>query len=159
MKKNKKSLTGLVEVWYDGCCEPVNPGGNAAFGALIKVDGQTIWDRSGFIGSGPGMSNNVAEYSGMIGVLEKLIELGMKKERILVRGDNMITIMQMAGKWRARRGLYIPYFQKCEALVRQFPRIDFEWIPREQNGEADELSKRVLIERKVEFRIQPEVVA
>ncbi len=102
------------------------------------------------------MSNNVAEYSGMIGVLEKLLELGYRDASILVRGDNRMTIMQMAGKWGARKGLYLPYFEKCKKLIGQFPHIDFQWIPREQNGEADELSKRILIERKVTFRIQPE---
>lgn len=151
--KNKKQK---IEVWYDGCCEPVNPGGNAAFGALIKIDGATVWTASRFIGAGQGMSNNVAEYSGMIGVLERLIELGLHKENVHVRGDNMMTIQQMAGRWRAKKGLYIPYFLKCKAIVAQFRRITFEWIPRESNAEADELSKQILIDRKVKFRIQPE---
>lgn len=145
-----------VEVWYDGAVEPVNPGGHGSFGALIKVNGEKIWEASIYIGHGPTISNNVAEYSGMIGVLEKLIELGLRERGILVRGDNMMTIMQMAGLWRAKRGLYIPYYLKCKDLVSRFPHIHFEWIPREQNGEADELSKQVLIDRHVKFRIQPE---
>lgn len=154
MEKQKNKT--LIEVWYDGACEPKNPGGNAAFGALIKKDGTIIWETSVFIGVGAGMSNNVAEYSGMIGVLEKLIELGLQNEPVHMRGDNMMTIQQMAGRWRAKRGLYIPYYQRCKGLVKKFKRISFEWIPREKNGEADELSKRVLIERKVNFRIQPQ---
>lgn len=145
-----------IEVWYDGCCEPKNPGGNAAFGALIKIDGITVWTASQFIGSGQGMSNNVAEYSGMIGVLEELLIRGLQKEKILVRGDNMMTIEQMAGNWRARGGLYIPYYLKCKELVKKFKRIKFQWIPREENPEADELSKQILVNRGVQFRIQPE---
>lgn len=141
-----------IEVWYDGACEPVNPGGHASFGALIKKNGETIWETSIYVGVGPGMSNNVAEYSGMIGVLEKLLEMGIEKELIHVRGDNMMTIQQMAGRWRAKGGLYIPYYEKCKALVRQFSRISFEWIPREQNTEADELSKQILEQKGIRKR-------
>jgi ribonuclease HI len=146
----------MIEVWYDGCCEPVNPGGNAGFGALIKLDGVTVWQTSGYVGSGPQMSNNVAEYSGMIGVLTELIRMGYQHERVLVRGDNMMTIQQMAGHWRAKCGLYLPYFHRCKELVKKFSKIRFQWIPREQNGEADELSKAALHERGVKFRIQPQ---
>ena len=76
--------------------------------------------------------------------------------QVLWEPGQEVTIMQMAGKWQAHRGLYIPYFLKCRDLVAKFKRIKFEWIPREQNGEADELSKRVLKDKGVEFRIQPQ---
>ena len=130
-----------IEVWYDGSCEPVNPGGNASFGALIKVNGKTVWETSVFIGSGEGMSNNVAEYSGMIGVLEELLKRKWERERILVRGDNMMTIRQMEGSWKAKKGMYLPYYQRCKKLVSRFKKIKFQWIPREENTEADDLSK------------------
>jgi ribonuclease HI len=30
----------LVEAWFDGSCEPVNPGGTAFYGAVIVIDGE-----------------------------------------------------------------------------------------------------------------------
>lgn len=154
-KKTRQTQRAEIEVWYDGCCEPVNPGGNASFGAVIKRGEEILWSRSGYIGSGEGMSNCVAEYAGMIGALEKLLSLGLQDADILVRGDNMMTIRQMEGRWRAKRGLYIPYYSLCKSLVARFSRIRFEWIPRELNGEADALSKQILVDKNVKFRIQP----
>ena len=29
----------MIEGWFDGVCEPKNPGGHAAWGALVKRDG------------------------------------------------------------------------------------------------------------------------
>jgi ribonuclease HI len=49
-------FTDCIEVWYDGCCEPVNPGGHAAAGVVIKRDGHVIWQESRYIGHGLQMS-------------------------------------------------------------------------------------------------------
>jgi hypothetical protein len=47
---------------FDGACEPVNPGGTATFGVIIKdEDGTVIYEEHGLVGSGDAMSNNVAE--------------------------------------------------------------------------------------------------
>ena len=143
-----------ILMWYDGSCEPCNPGGYASYGVLIKHNGVTIFSESKLVGHGQGMSNNVAEYSGLLRGLQWLLNNGYRKNKIVIRGDNMMTVMQTAGKWRARKGFYIPYFQKVRDIKSNFKKIDIAWIPREQNGEAHELSKRVLIDEKVEFRIQ-----
>lgn len=63
-----------VQAWFDGSCEPVNPGGTARFGIVIKVNAETIHTASGIVGSGPAMSINCAEDGGVIAVLEYLIE-------------------------------------------------------------------------------------
>jgi hypothetical protein len=31
---------------FDGCCEPVNPGGTASYGAVVFMDGKRVWDCS-----------------------------------------------------------------------------------------------------------------
>lgn len=93
-----------IEGWFDGVCEPRNPGGHAAWGALVKQDGQTIWSQGGYCGAGPQMSNNVAEYSGMIAVLERVKWL---PGSLTIRGDSMLVIGQLTGEWRVRGGLYM----------------------------------------------------
>ncbi|MGD0012733.1 MAG: hypothetical protein ABSE93_29850 [Terriglobia bacterium] len=48
--------------WFDGACEPVNPGGTASFGVVIKdKDGTVLRKEHGLVGKGSKMSNNVAE--------------------------------------------------------------------------------------------------
>lgn len=148
------SSSGPVEVWYDGCCEPVNPGGHAACGVVIKRNGQTLWQESKYIGHGPGMSNNVAEYSGVLAALEYLLNAGLTEHLVILRGDSMLSVRQMSGEWRVRGGLYLPYWQKARALAFKFPKISFIWIPREENAEADALSKAGLKEKGIQFNIQ-----
>ena len=153
--KIKKSV---IEVWYDGACEPRNPGGTASYGVIIKDGNKVLFEESKIVGSGEKMSNNVAEYSGAISGLKWLLENGFVKRPILVRGDNKMSVEQMAGNWKVKTwdGLYVPFWREAIGLVKRFKRIEFRWIPREQNGEADEISKRALKESGVKFMIQPE---
>jgi len=47
-----------ILAWFDGACEPVNPGGTASFGVVIKgVDGTVLLRGHGVVGIGKDMSN------------------------------------------------------------------------------------------------------
>lgn len=145
---------GPIEVWYDGCCEPVNPGGHAACGVVIRCNDRILWQESRYIGHGPGMSNNVAEYSGILAALEYLLQAGLAHRPVILRGDSMLSVRQMSGEWNVRGGLYLPYWQRARELASQFQNISFAWIPREENSEADALSKAGLKEKGIQFCIQ-----
>jgi ribonuclease HI len=134
--------------------EPTNPGGHAAYGVLIKVGGEVVLAAGHYVGNGPGMSNNVAEYSGMIRILEELPKYpGPAK----VFGDSKLVIMQLNRRWEVHGGLYVPYYEKARVLYeKERERIVTTWIPRTLNSECDRLSKQVLLDRGVKFRIQPE---
>jgi ribonuclease HI len=96
------------------------------------------------------------EYLGAIAILDILEKLGMQQEPITIRGDSKLVIKQMNKEWRIKEGAYVPYAKRCLAKSLRFPKIRFEWIPREENGLADELSKGELRKVGVKFRIQPE---
>jgi ribonuclease HI len=152
-------MTNLIEAFFDGVCEPRNPGGHAAYGALIKQNGTVSWQEGGYVGQGPDMSNNVAEYAGMVALLRKLAELPLGA--VIIRGDSKLVINQLSGKWRVKGGHYVPYYRQArELLIQEMARregnIKLEWVRRNENGDCDTLSKAVLKERGVEFRIQPE---
>ena len=150
----------MIEAWCDGCCEPVNPGGTASYGVVIKKDGEIVERASKLFlpiaGREKETSNNVAEYSGFKYILNWLIGKGWDKEEILVRADSMLVIEQMFGTWRIKQGFYVPIAIECKNLLQKFPRIRGEWIPREQNSLADELSKAEILKAGVKFRIQKE---
>jgi len=156
----------LVEIWFDGCCEPVNPGGYAGWGAALFVDGTRVWENSVLVGHGKDMSNNVAEYSGCLAAMEEAIRRGFNKgkHKIVIRGDSKLVINQLPLLWKRNGGLYYPFFQKAREAYTKLGgkdyvpkgRVTLEWIPREENSIADELSKRALKEAGVKFRIQPE---
>jgi ribonuclease HI len=145
----------MIEAWFDGCCEPKNPGGNCGFGAVMYQDKKRIWDHSGFIPASPETSNNVGEYLAFIAILERLIEMNFTDVWVKIYGDSKLVIEQMFGTWSIKSGFYVPHAVKARKLLEKFTNIKGEWIPREQNGVADELSKAELIKRNVEFRIQP----
>src|ERR1039457_2050017 len=59
--------------WFDGACGPINPGGTATYGVVIKdQDGTILVREHSLVGEGSTMSNNVAEYAGVLHVLKYL---------------------------------------------------------------------------------------
>ncbi len=97
--------------FIDGACEPVNPGGTASYGVVAKSNGVTVFTDSAVVGSGPKMSNNVAEYSGLIAFLEWYIQHA-HNGKATVYSDSSLLINQMTSYWRARRGLYRPFYRR-----------------------------------------------
>jgi ribonuclease HI len=144
----------MLTAHFDGCCEPKNPGGHAAWGAILLRDGKEIWSDKGYCGEGPKMSNNVAEYSGVCAVLERLKQ---ETEFCQIYGDSKLVVMQLQRKWKVRGGLYLPFYAKAITLYESMKdRLAIKWVSRDENGVCDVLSKAVLKERGVVFRIQPE---
>jgi ribonuclease HI len=166
-KKNKKQsikqyTQPLVKsnptyiAYFDGSCGPKNPGGRAAYGAFILREGQHIWECSKLFHPEQGKeretSNNLAEYLGLITVLEHLLYLEVQQEPIMVYGDSELVIDQMFGQKKIRSGIYVPYARKAQALCRAFSNLHGQWIPREQNTIADALSKVPLQAASIELR-------
>lgn len=130
-----------IELYFDGSCEPVNPGGTMGFGTLIKRDGVRIFENSEAVAAAPGNTNNIAEYRAMIIGLQWLIDNELNDAPVAVFGDSNLVIQQMAGNWRAKGGKYYPFYVKAKALREHFSDISFTWIPRAENVECDELSR------------------
>jgi ribonuclease HI len=135
-------------IHFDGSCWP-NPGGTAAYGTIVKSEGETICAEAGVIDTSPVMSNNVAEFFAVAVGLKRLVQKTSKEHRkgvVSVYGDSQIVINIMARKWRPNpdKLYYTAYLQAEEAVkeVRDLGlSVSFTWIPREANTECDELSK------------------
>ncbi len=138
----KRKLGSIVECWFDGSCGPTNPGGIMGCGCIIK-QGNKYLLKEGFRLSSDGYTvttNNISEHFALQNILKKLIELGLQKEKIVVYGDSNLVIQQMLGNWRIKSGYYKDTAVESRLLLFNFTDIDFKWIPREQNGNANELS-------------------
>lgn len=146
----------MIKVFCDGVMEPINPGGYAAYGIVILKDDIELLREGKFVGSGSRISNNVAEYSGFIRVLEFLKEKNLCNEQITIHADSKLVIEQMSGNWQIRQGLYVPLALNALKLLKDFTNLRLQWIPREENGICDCLSKDVLKRMGIKFRIQPE---
>jgi ribonuclease HI len=130
----------MIEVWIDGCCYPVNPGGTACAGYVIKKKGLTIAKGSKIIGKGKGMTNNVAEYQALITALQEIKKRQLYTEEITIKSDSTLLVNQMNGNWKVKSQLLYPLYREAKKLVAKYD-LKIKWIPRELNEEADEMSR------------------
>lgn len=137
-----------ITAYFDGACWP-NPNGHAGAGAVIKRKGVTVHSEGKYLGRSK-TSNNVAEYEGLILVLEYFLANDIKKAKVY--GDSMMVIQQITHSWKVKRGrggLYIPSYDKAIKLADKFTLLEYEWIPREENAEADAMSTKPLRDRGI----------
>jgi ribonuclease HI len=131
-----------IQVYFDGLCQPYNPGGIACYAFVILTkkghDSEYGLAAEPFSDSA---TNNVAEYTGIIKALEWLLEKNYN-QKIIIRGDSQLVISQINGKYKVRAVKIIPLYQKVKSLLSKFKDIKIEWIPRDKNKEADELSNK-----------------
>jgi ribonuclease HI len=112
---------------------------------MIKDQDGTIlvWEH-GLIGKGSTMSNNVAEYAGVLQVLKYFAH--RPPGRVTIHGDSNLVINQLNGKWRVRKGLYVSTAIEAKELLAHLHGLGWQvnlcWIPRAQNEECDALSKK-----------------
>ena len=135
--------------FFDGACEPVNPGGTASYGIVVFNGVEKIFEDARIVepltGRASDTSNNLAEYAGFAAVLDYLLEQRRDDEPATICGDSKLAIEQMSGRWAIRRGMYVALAQQCLAKMQSFRlRPQLEWIPRERNTIADVLSKTAL---------------
>jgi ribonuclease HI len=85
------------------------------------------------------MSCNVAEYCGVIHLLRYFQREGISQGTIY--GDSLLVVKQLNGLWKATAGAYLPFYREAIELRRALPNVRIAWTNRENNSEADELSK------------------
>ncbi|NPV62958.1 MAG: ribonuclease HI family protein [Methanotrichaceae archaeon] len=130
----------MITIYFDGLCYPVNPGGVAAYGYLAKRNGEPIHEGWGAVGEGRGMTNNVAEYEGLLAAMRWVKKKGLE-EKIVIKGDSQLVIKQMRGEWQVKSATSQRYVPEIKKLCRGLE-VSFQWVRREENQEADELSRR-----------------
>ena len=139
-----------IEVYFDGLCEPRNPGGIATYGFVVydnrsPSDRVKIHEGYGVVGAGclgDDVTNNIAEYTALIRGLEWLVQNSLTGKLVEVKGDSQLTIRQLNGIYAVRSPRIIPLYNRVVELVEKFKQIRFFWVPREYNEEADSLSRR-----------------
>nr|WP_239537120.1 reverse transcriptase-like protein [Arthrobacter roseus] len=117
-----------------------NPG-HAGYGALVRdpSTGKVIAEEARYLGK---VSNNVAEYSGLVAGL-KLVDSIDSACRILVRMDSKLAVEQMSGRWKIKHEDMRKLATEARSTVNPH-RVRYEWIPREKNKDADRLSNEAM---------------
>ena len=131
----------VVDVYFDGGSRG-NPG-PAAIGAVVfdpaRDPPQRLATVSEVIGE---TTNNVAEYRALIAGLEAAAELGAR--RVHVRGDSMLVVQQLRGKWKVKSDHLRPLFAQAKHALARFDGVEIEHVRREENVDADTLVNAAL---------------
>jgi ribonuclease HI len=150
---NVETLHGDVIIYFDGACEPTNPGGMGTYGFVVQhrysADAadppRPVHKHYGCCGDGPTMTNNVAEYMGLGHALRWIKDHSRKAEitSLTVRGDSKLVIHQMTGEWASNKPHLARLRDRCRQLLKDLGcEVRFEWVGRDRNTEADELTRQ-----------------
>jgi ribonuclease HI len=130
--------TNTWHAWFDGATKHANPG-IRGIGAVLKGPAGQRIEIAQEIGHG---TNNEAEYCALMAVLDAAVEAQVQD--LVVYGDSQLVIKQVTGEWLINAPGLVPFCKTVQELKAQIPKVHFSWIPREENGEADALSKRAI---------------
>lgn len=169
-----------MDIYFDGACEPYNPGGHMGWGIAVVVDDQVIETQSGYEPAGSQTSNNVAEYRGAIMALERaaaiatvhramrerqpfgpeapaiLAEAQREALSITIWGDSKLVIEQLSGRWKVRNGgHYVRHMHEAKTLLTELQAtvgvtVELRWIKGTENVHADQASRAELEKRGIQ---------
>ena len=119
-----------------------NPGPAAAGVAINSLDPRGPVHEAGyFLGR---MTNNVAEYQGLIRALG--IARKLQADDILIRSDSELLVRQVHGTYKVKSPALRPLRDKVVRELEGFGHWTLEHVRREQNRRADELVNLALDE-------------
>ncbi|MFZ2358203.1 MAG: ribonuclease HI family protein [Anaerolineae bacterium] len=127
-----------VNLWADGLCEPVNPGGWGCWGWLAEEAGQRVAEGRGCLGHGAGMTNNRAEYQAAIEALRWAAGEGLRG--VTLYSDSQLVVNQANASWACKAAHLLPLLTELRLLMAATG-ATVQWVPREQNQRADQLSR------------------
>jgi len=116
-----------------------NPGPAAAAAVITTPEGELLVERGELLGV---VTNNVAEYRGVLLGLEAARELGASEVEVI--GDSELVIKQLNGIYKVKHPAMRPLHAQALAALGAFERWRARVVPREQNAAADALVNATL---------------
>jgi ribonuclease HI len=134
----------LIEVYFDGLCQPINPGGISCYAFVVKSGGRTIFTDYGVAGEpfSEDSTNNVAEYTALVKALQWLLENNLGSSKVEVKSDSKLIVNQLTGDYKVKARRIISLYKQVLLLKSKFQDIQIKWVPREKNREADTLTNK-----------------
>jgi ribonuclease HI len=118
-----------------------NPG-PSSYGVVFRDPrGEVVARLKKYIGR---MTNNVAEYYGLIAAMDYAQSHGIRGLRI--ESDSELLVKQMRGQYKVKSEDLRPLFERAKKMSQGFESFKIEHVYREQNREADALANEALDE-------------
>ena len=128
----------MYSLFFDGASRG-NPGPASFGGVIYNEKGEELDTFNSYIGMA---TNNVAEYCGLLGGLNRCRDLNIKHLRVF--GDSNLVIQQIQGKWKVKHPKLKGLYQQIRKIMPFFTTITFAHVYRDKNKRADELANKAL---------------
>jgi len=128
----------MLIIYTDGACFG-NPGPMGR-GVVVYRGKKKIMEISEYVGEG---TNNIAEYLALIRALEIVKKTG--ENEVHIKTDSELLARQINGEYKVKDRKLKPLKAKVDGLMLGM-KVKVEHVPREENEEADRLSKRAILQ-------------
>ncbi len=129
-----------LTIYTDGASR--NNPGEAGAGVYILRDGKLVETIARYLGK---TTNNIAEYSAAIIGLDHAVKLGAVSVKLLA--DSELLVKQINGQYKVKNEGLKPLYAKIKDLIAKIGSVEVQYIPREQNKEADALANKAIDEK------------
>ncbi|MGO9338350.1 MAG: ribonuclease HI family protein [Terracidiphilus sp.] len=128
--------------WLTAHCDGGSRGnpGPSGYGAVIEdPQGRIVARLAQFLGI---QTNNFAEYSGLLAVLQWAIENGAKRLRVV--SDSELMVKQMKGQYKVASPGLRPLYEQARRLASRLEKFEMRHTLRGGNQEADHLANEAM---------------
>src|SRR5580692_5155209 len=128
--------------WFTAHCDGGSRGnpGPSGYGAVVEdPQGRTVARLGKFLGI---QTNNYAEYSGLLAVLEWAIENGARRLRVV--SDSELMVKQMKGQYKVASPVLRPLWEQARRLSAKLEKFEMRHTLRGGNKEADQLANEAM---------------
>ena len=129
-------------LYTDGGARP-NPG-NGGYGIWMIEDGNGCRGRGVYLGEN--VTNNQAEYQGLIAALEEVVRTGVESE-VYIKTDSELVVKQVHGQYAVRQESLKPLHAKVLSLLKKVPHVNISHVPRRYNKMADALATAAIMSK------------
>lgn len=128
--------------WFTAHCDGGSRGnpGPSGYGAVIEdPQGKVVARLSEYLGR---QTNNYAEYSGLLAVLQWAVERGAKRLRVI--SDSELMVKQMKGQYKVASPGLRPLWEEAKRRAARLDRFEMRHTLRGGNQEADRLANEAM---------------
>lgn len=129
-----------LKVYTDGGSRG-NPWEAGLWVYITDIEGTPLERRYKYLGQ---TTNNIAEYTGALYGIRRALELWATQIELYM--DSKLVISQLSWEWKIKNAELKNIYLEIQKILWDI-KIWYNWIPREQNKEADALSNKAMDEK------------
>ena len=129
-----------LDIFVDGSCR-ANGKDNAVTGiGIVAYYGERkLFYHASLIQD---KTNNEAEYRAVIKALQ-ISKTLLPYSPVVIYSDSRLVVNQLKGSWKINEDHLKTLYSIATDIAESFYGVDYMWIPREENGEANDLAQSI----------------